>query len=117
MPVRKSAAEAATRRVFPWSLECSGCGATRNAAGLPGVCDCGQPYLVRYRSSPAPGVKALLPRRGWTMWRYRERLPLVDAEAPVCLGAGRTPLPAVPRVTAKNRCGVAIRMTRDVESS
>src|SRR5437870_11581720 len=102
MPVRKSAAEAATRRVFPWSLECSGCGATRNAAGLPGVCDCGQPYLVRYRSSPAPEVKARLPGRGWTMWRYPESLPLAEAEAPITLGEGGTPLLTVPRGAPKH---------------
>src|SRR5256712_11742333 len=103
MPVGKSAAEAATRRVFPWSLECSGCGATRNAAGLPGVCDCGQPYLVRYRSTPAPEVKARLPGRGWTMWRYRGWLPLADAGTPISLGEGGTALLTVPRLGAKHR--------------
>src|SRR6058998_1174489 len=88
MPVSEPAA---------WSLECSGCGATRNAAGLPGVCDCGQPYLVRYRLTPPPEAKALLPGRGWTMWRYREWLPLADAEAPITLGEGGTTLFTVPR--------------------
>src|SRR5205807_632489 len=93
MPVSEPAA---------WSLECSGCGATRDAAGLPGVCDCGQPYLVRYRSTPAPEVKARLPGRGWTMWRYREWLPLADAETPISLGEGGTPLLTVPRLAAKH---------------
>src|SRR5436309_3880148 len=93
MPVSEPAA---------WSLECSGCGATRNAAGLPGVCDCGQPYLVRYRLTPPPEAKALLPGRGWTMWRYREWLPLADAEAPITLGEGGTPLLTVPRLAAKH---------------
>src|SRR3989449_8357932 len=93
MPVSEPAA---------WSLECSGCGATRSAAGLPGVCDCGQPYLVRYRSTPAPDVKARLPGRGWTMWRYREWLPLADAETPISLGEGGTPLLTVPRLAAKH---------------
>src|SRR2546425_185264 len=93
MPVSEPAA---------WSLECSGCGATRDAAGLPGVCDCGQPYLVRYRSTPPPEAKALLPGRGWTMWRYREWLPLADAEAPITLGEGGTPLLTVPRLAAKH---------------
>src|SRR6059036_2894755 len=101
MPVRKSAAEAAIA-ALPWSLECSGCGATRSAEGLPGVCDCGQPYLVRYRSAPAPEVKARLPGRAWTMWRYREWLPLADAEAPITLGEGGTPLLTVPRLAAKH---------------
>src|SRR5256886_3500936 len=92
MPVSEPAA---------WSLECSGCGATRNAAGLPGVCGCGQPYLVRYRSTPAPEVKARLPGRGWTMWRYREWLPLADAETPLRRGEGGTPRFPVPRLAAK----------------
>ncbi len=87
--------------MFPWSLECSSCGATRSADGLPGVCDCGQPYLVRYRATPAPEARALLQARRWTMWRYREWLPLADGEAPVTLGEGGTPLLAVPRLAAK----------------
>ena len=87
---------------LPWSLECSGCGATRSADGLPGVCACGQPYLVRYRATPAPEARALLPERPWTMWRYREWLPLADGEAPVTLGEGGTPLLTVPRLAAKH---------------
>jgi len=86
---------------LPWTLECSSCGATRAADGLPGVCDCGQPYLVRYASAPRPDAKAQLGERRWTMWRYREWLPLVDGESPVTLGEGGTPLLAVERVAAK----------------
>src|SRR5256885_16488328 len=98
--MREAAARAATRR--PWSLECSACGATRNADGLPGVCACGQPYLVRYRVTPAPEGRALLQERRWTMWRYREWLPLADGEAPVTLGEGGTPLLTVPRLAAEH---------------
>jgi len=87
---------------LPWSLECSACGATRGAAGLPGVCDCGQPYLVRYQAAPPPEVRAALHSRRWTMWRYREWLPLADGETPVTLGEGGTPLLAVPRLAAKH---------------
>ncbi len=83
---------------FPWSLECSSCGATRSADGLPGVCGCGQPYLVRYADRPGPGARAKLAGRPTTMWRYREWLPLGDGETPVTLGEGGTPLLAVPRV-------------------
>ena len=87
---------------LPWSLECSGCGATRGADGLPGVCACGQPYLVRYRATPPLEARALLQERDWTMWRYREWLPLGDGEAPVTLGEGGTPLLEVPRLAAKH---------------
>jgi len=84
-----------------WSLECSGCGAARSADGLPGVCPCGQPYLVRYASLPPPEDRALLPERRGTMWRYREWLPLRPDETPVTLGEGGTPLLAVPRLAAR----------------
>src|SRR5438445_4612380 len=79
--------------MLPWSLECSACGATRDAAGLPGVCECcGQPYLVRYPTAPSPEAKGLLRERRWNMWRYREWLPLGPDETPVTLGEGATPL-------------------------
>jgi threonine synthase len=87
----------------PWSLECSACGKTRSADGRAGVCECGQPYLVRYTVAPPPDAKALLAERRWTMWRYREWLPLADGEAPITLGEGGTPLLAVPRLAAKYR--------------
>jgi threonine synthase len=86
---------------FPWSLECSSCGTGREADGLPSVCECGQPYLVRYSRPPGPETKALLRERRWTMWRYREWLPLADGEAPTTLGEGGTPLLAVPRLAAR----------------
>jgi threonine synthase len=92
-------------REFPWSLECSGCGTTRSADGLPGVCDCGQPYLVRYGAAPPPESRALLHQRRWTMWRYTEWLPLADGEAPITLGEGGTPLLTVPRLAAKHGFG------------
>ncbi|HEV2750147.1 MAG TPA: threonine synthase [Gemmatimonadales bacterium] len=86
-----------------WSLECSACSAVRGAEGLPGVCGkCGQPYLVRYRAGPPPAVKERLRERSWTMWRYREWLPLADGEVPVTLGEGGTPLLSVPRAGGKH---------------
>ncbi len=90
---------------LPWSLECSACGKTRGADGRPGVCDCGQPYLVRYPAAPHPDVKSQLCDRPWTMWRYREWLPLADGESPVTLGEGGTPLLAVERVAARHGFG------------
>ncbi|HEU5262257.1 MAG TPA: threonine synthase [Gemmatimonadales bacterium] len=86
-----------------WSLECSGCGKTRSADGLPALCECGQPYLVRYRFAPRPEAKSLLRERRWTMWRYREWLPVADGESPVTLGEGGTPLLAVEWIAT--RCG------------
>jgi len=88
---------------LPWSLECSVCGTTRSADGLPGVCTCGQPLLVRYEAArPDPTLKASLQQRRWTMWRYREWLPLGSGEEPVTLGEGGTPLLRVQRLAAKH---------------
>ncbi len=36
--------------------------------------------------------------RAWTMWRYREMLPIEDGEQPVSLGEGATPLVALGRL-------------------
>lgn len=85
-----------------WTLECSACGHARDAAGLPGVCEqCGQPYLVRYAAAPSPEAKGLLKDRPWTMWRYREWLPLMEGDAPVSLGEGGTPLLRLARLGSK----------------
>lgn len=74
-----------------WILECSACGATRGSDGLPGVCNCGQPWLVRYPTRrPDPGARARL--EGLSMWRYRAWLPVDEGEVPVTLGEGGTPL-------------------------
>src|SRR6266705_923276 len=52
--------------------------------------------------APPPDVKSLLAKRDWTMWRYREWLPLSDGEQPVTLGEGGTPLLPVPRLAARH---------------
>ena len=89
---------------LPWTLECSACAPPRRRAadGFPGVCEsCGAPYLVRYAALPGPEVKTLLRERRWTMWRYREWLPLAAGESPVTLGEGGTPLLGAPRLGAR----------------
>jgi threonine synthase len=74
-----------------WTLECSACGATRPPEGLPSVCECGLPWLVRYGARrPDPALRQRLLGQG--MWRYRPWLPLADGEEPVSLGEGGTPL-------------------------
>ncbi|NIM48210.1 MAG: threonine synthase [Gemmatimonadales bacterium] len=84
---------------FHWSLECSSCSATRDAQGLATVCpDCGAPWLVRYATYPGPEVKHALATRPWTMWRYREWMPIRDGEEPVTMGEGCTPLVPVPHL-------------------
>jgi threonine synthase len=76
-----------------WTLACSACDATAPADGLPTVCPtCGAPWLVRYGRLPDPAAKAGLAGRPWTMWRYRDWLPVSDGEEPISLGEGMTPL-------------------------
>ncbi len=76
-----------------WILECHACGATSSPDGLPTVCGCGHPWLVRYpdRRAPTLAVRAEI-RRRQGMWRFREFLPLEPEEEPVTLGEGDTPL-------------------------
>ena len=82
-----------------WDLTCSACGTNDEATGLPEVCPrCGAPWLVRYPRRPAADVKARLATRPWTMWRYREWMPLAPGEEPVTLGEGGTPLLPAPRL-------------------
>ena len=89
-----------------WTLECSACGVQRTAEGLPGVCEsCGAPYLVRYPSFPSPAAKVALAVRPWTMWRYREWLPLEPEQQPVSLGEGGTPLLDAQRLAQRHGFG------------
>ncbi len=76
-----------------WTLVCSECATTRDPSGLPTVCPaCGAPWLVRYARTPDPKAKRAIARRPWSMWRYREWLPLEPDAEPVTLGEGATPL-------------------------
>ncbi|HEU4828863.1 MAG TPA: threonine synthase [Gemmatimonadales bacterium] len=88
---------AATGLDLDWTLECTACGATRNAEGLPGVCECGEPWLVRYPSRPQTIVDRTELRRRHGMWRFRSWLPIMPEEEPVSLGEGDTPLVQVRR--------------------
>jgi threonine synthase len=54
----------------------------------------GAPWLVDYELDRDKGraLVAALPGRPWTLWRYRELLPVADFECRVDLGEGGTPL-------------------------
>lgn len=75
-----------------WTLECTACGATRGPEGLPGICECGEPWLVRYPSRAQTIVDRTEIRRRQGMWRFRTWLPILPGEEPVSLGEGDTPL-------------------------
>lgn len=83
-----------------WHLECSECGQTEAASGLPTVCSCGRPWLVRYPQRTHSVRERAEIRRRHGMWRYRTFLPLIGDELPVTLGEGDTPLLEAPRAGA-----------------
>jgi threonine synthase len=81
--------------VFFSHLECSvPCGAGPfDPRQRRHLCTCGAPLLARYDLAAAQRwKKESLVSRPPTMWRYREMLPLLDAEEPITLGEGFTPL-------------------------
>jgi threonine synthase len=76
-------------------LECSRDSAHRySPATLATVCaHDGAPLLVRYACA---GLRRdVVAGLAWTMWRYREMLPVADDEQPISLGEGGTPLIAL----------------------
>lgn len=82
-----------------WKLECSACGNATTHSKLATVCPkCGAPWLVRYARLPDRACLAALSAREWSMWRYREWLPLTAEEEPISLGEGGTPLVPVRRL-------------------
>lgn len=76
-------------------LECSRDASHRfDAQTLATVCPHeGAPLLVRYELAAL--ARQALATRPWTMWRYRELLPLGAGEEPVSLGEGGTPVLAL----------------------
>ncbi|MFN7940406.1 MAG: threonine synthase [Thermoanaerobaculia bacterium] len=54
----------------------------------------GAPWLVAYQLDAERGaaLRAALQNRPWTLWRYRELLPIADFASRVDLGEGGTPL-------------------------
>ncbi|MFL6289573.1 MAG: threonine synthase [Thermoanaerobaculia bacterium] len=75
-------------------LVCSRTGVTAPLDTPAFLSPAGAPWLVEYDLDPDKGehLRRELPRRPWTLWRYRELLPLSDFEKRVDLGEGGTPL-------------------------
>jgi threonine synthase len=83
-------------------LECTRCD-RRYEPGRSTLCECGAALFARYDLPRAalemrPGHLAL---REPSLWRYREVLPLEDADDRVSLGEGFTPLLPTPRLGAR----------------
>ncbi len=88
---------------FVSHVECTICGARHDAKRLLTVCEkCGQMLAVRYDLArvTASLTKDALRLRAPGMYRFRELTPLDDAERPVTLGEGGTPLLELPRLAA-----------------
>ena len=66
------------------------------------LCQCGAPLFARYdlERLATSWQRDDLTLRPPTLWRYREILPIDDAEQPVTLGEGMTPLIRAPRLEA-----------------
>jgi threonine synthase len=76
-------------------LDCTYCGKTHSADELQTICPaCGKVLYARYDLAAAAQAmtKEALLRRPFTMWRYREVLPVRDDANVVTLGEGGTPL-------------------------
>ena len=78
-------------------LECALCAKRHDANTLQNLCtDCGKPLLVRYdleRVANAISPKSLAASSEFTLWRYRDVLPVEDTENNiVSFGEGWTPL-------------------------
>ena len=76
-------------------LECALCGLRHEAGTLQNLCvECGKPLLVRYDLEKAAETltRESLKTRESSLWRYREVLPVENAENIVSFGEGWTPL-------------------------
>jgi threonine synthase len=82
-------------RSFLSHLECGLCGERFEPDRLWNLCPkCGKPLLARYDldAARAAVTREDVARRGPTMWRYRELLPVRDGAFELSLGEGFTPL-------------------------
>jgi len=88
---------------FVSHVECTVCGHRHEAKRPLSVCEkCGQMLAVRYDLArvKAAVTKAALRQRPPGMYRFRELTPLDDAESPVTLGEGGTPVLELRRLAA-----------------
>jgi threonine synthase len=75
-------------------LVCSRTGQTAPLDAPAFLSPAGAPWLVDYELDRARGerLRRALPGRPWTLWRYRELLPVADHARRIDLGEGATPL-------------------------
>ena len=84
-------------------LQCTACGREHDADRLQTLCpDCGKVIFARYDLGRAARTltREAVAARPRGMWRWRELLPVRDAENIVSLGEGDSPLLPAPRLGA-----------------
>jgi threonine synthase len=93
-------------------LVCSRTGVTAPLDEPAFLSPAGAPWLVEYDLDPEKGaaLKRALPGRAWTLWRYRELLPVSRFTDRVDLGEGGTPLVRLRRFELPGASGVEILM-------
>jgi threonine synthase len=84
-------------------LYCSACAKEYEARKLINLCECGKPLMVAYDLERAAGTltRESLAGRVASLWRYREVLPVDDAQNVLTLGEGMTPLLEAERLGAQ----------------
>lgn len=102
--------------MLPSHLECSLDSAHRYVAdALQTTCEIdGSPLLVRYAALALDRAKVA--SRPWTMWRYREILPVAEDEEPVSLGEGATPLVRAPRLERRLELDVPLYVKDEAQN-
>ena len=86
--------ESIIKQSYITNLECSGCSTKYPASVVQNTCiheNCQETLLARY-SFNSNLTKEKLRSRPFTMWRYKEFMPVTDSRNIVSLGEGGTPL-------------------------
>jgi threonine synthase len=93
-------------------LVCSRTGSTAPLDQPAFLSPAGAPWLVEYDLDPMKGeqLRRALPGRPWSLWRYRELLPVSRFTDRVDLGEGATPLVRLRRTELPRAGGVELLM-------
>jgi threonine synthase len=99
-------------------LVCSRTGVTAPLDEPAFLSPAGAPWLVEYDLDPEKGerLRRALPGRPWTLWRYRELLPLSSFADRVDLGEGGTPLIRLRRSQPQGAPGIEVLVKDEAQN-